>query len=910
MTARVSGNWFIEQADGSTASAQTLSIPYTDWNGNEQVAWLVGNSTDGYHFLGYSVTAGQSKALNPSSCVTDGTCWTSDSIDYVGSDSKDYSASVQAYQPPVGSPLYSSAVEASPVRFNANDYKPALASGPLHYSWRFQLAGCGLPCQTVDLTTRTSSPAYTDPVTGDQATYTWQTSGSYLVQLTASDDNGNQAVDTFPVSVGDVPPKLRLYTDCAKVTVPTLCDIRTADAGNSLTLTGTINHTGTLDDEVATVNWGDGATDTANGGPPISLGDAFLALTPSTDNKSFTLSGSHTYAKPGVYYGTVQVSDGGGGTDSATFTETIHGSQSISFPTIPTHTYGDAPFAISATGGGSGQAVTFAVTGDASVCTVSGASSGVDGSGNGTGNATVTVLKPGTCSITASQAGSTTYHAALNTTRSFTVQPAQLTITASSPSITYGGTAPAITPSYSGFVNGETASALTAPATCNVAPNSGAAGSYPTTCTGASDPNYSITYVPGTLTIGQAPLTVTATNKSMTYGGSVPAFDAGFSGFVNGDTSNVVSGVTCGAVDSSKAPVSSSTPAGQYTITCSGGSTRNYAISYQPGTLTINKANTSVTVTSAQSPSVFGQPVTITASIADTSPGSGNPGGKVEFKDGGADISGCAAQPLNTTTETATCTTSALSVASHSLTASYSGDPNFVGSSTASPVTQVVNKAATTVTLNPGAPTTKGQTVTFTAVVAATAPGAGTPSGTVTFSEGTTVLGTGQLSVTGGQDQATFSTSGLALGVHTITASYGGDGNFTASASTAVTQYINTNLSHYPKLPNGAYNLGNTNLSGAYFVGVNLTGARLVGSNLANAVFLNANLTGANLSITNLKGANFAGANLTGANLTGANLKGATGMTSATLTNVIWNGTLCPDGSASSQDGGTCIGHL
>jgi hypothetical protein len=344
--------------------------------------------------------------------VAQGLCWRSDSIDYVGSDGQDYSASVQGYQPPIGSPSYSAAVEGSPVTFKTNDYKPGSSTGAVHYAWRFQRAGCGIPCQTVDPTTLTSGPAYTDPVSGDTASYTWQTSGSYLVELTAIDAIGVQATDTFTVSVGDVPPTLQLSPDCASVSVPTLCDVRTGDTGASLTVTGTITHTGTLDDETATVNWGDGNTDTAHGGPPVGLGDNFLSLTPSTDQKSFTLSGSHTYAKPGVYSGTVQVSDQGGGTDSETFTETIHGSQSISFPAIPTHTYGDAPFAILATGGGSGQPVTFAVTGDSSVCTVSGAESGVDGSGNGTGTATVTVLKPGTCGITASQAGNATYHPA------------------------------------------------------------------------------------------------------------------------------------------------------------------------------------------------------------------------------------------------------------------------------------------------------------------------------------------------------------------------------------------------------------------------------------------------------------------------------------------------------------------
>jgi hypothetical protein len=72
-----------------------------------------------------------------------------------------------------------------------------------------------------------------------------------------------------------------------------------------------------------------------------------------------------------------------------------------------------------------------------------------------------------------------------------------------------------------------------------------------------------------------------------------------------------------------------------------------------------------------------------------------------------------------------------------------------------------------------------------------------TPTGAVTFSDGGTSLGTGQLNVVGGKVQATFSTSGLGVGAHTITASYGG-GNFLTSSSPALTQYVNTNLSSYP----------------------------------------------------------------------------------------------------------------
>jgi uncharacterized protein YjbI with pentapeptide repeats len=164
--------------------------------------------------------------------------------------------------------------------------------------------------------------------------------------------------------------------------------------------------------------------------------------------------------------------------------------------------------------------------------------------------------------------------------------------------------------------------------------------------------------------------------------------------------------------------------------------------------------------------------------------------------------------------------------------------------------------------------------------------------------------------VAGGTDQATFSTSRLGVGAHTITASYGGDGNFTVSTSAAATQYVNTNLAGYPKLPSGAYNLSNANLAGGYFVNAPLVGASLTGANLTGANFTNATLKNASLSNSNFKGATFTGANLSGANLTNSNLMGATGLKTATLTNVVWSQTQCTDGTTSNNDGGTCVGHL
>jgi hypothetical protein len=95
-----------------------------------------------------------------------------------------------------------------------------------------------------------------------------------------------------------------------------------------------------------------------------------------------------------------------------------------------------------------------------------------------------------------------------------TVSPAgPLTVTASNGTMTFGGTPPTITPSYSGFVNGDSPANLTTPPTCSTtATSTSLPGNYPSTCSGAVDANYSaISYVSGTVTvvgIDISPLTV------------------------------------------------------------------------------------------------------------------------------------------------------------------------------------------------------------------------------------------------------------------------------------------------------------------------------------------------------------------------------------------------------------------
>ena len=104
---------------------------------------------------------------------------------------------------------------------------------------------------------------------------------------------------------------------------------------------------------------------------------------------------------------------------------------------------------------------------------------------------------------------------------------------------------------------------------------------------------------------------------------------------------------------------------------------------------------------------------------------------------------------------------------------------------TSGPITVGLNATSTTLTSSQN-PSQVGQAVTFTATASSSG---GTPTGTVTFKDGAVVLGTGTLS---GAGIATFTTSTLALGSHSITASYAGTSTFAASTSAALIQAVNT----------------------------------------------------------------------------------------------------------------------
>jgi hypothetical protein len=187
----------------------------------------------------------------------------------------------------------------------------------------------------------------------------------------------------------------------------------------------------------------------------------------------------------------------------------------------------------------------------------------------------------GTYPITASAAVDPDYTISY-TAGTLTVTAVPLTIAANNKSMTYGGSLPSLTASYTGLVNGDSSASLTTQPTLSTAPANSPAGSYTITASGAVDPDYTISYVTGALAIGKAALTITADNKSMVVHGSVPALTWKPSGLVNGDA-NVTVFNTPNTAPNCSTTATSASLAGSYTITCSGAANPNYTITYVAG---------------------------------------------------------------------------------------------------------------------------------------------------------------------------------------------------------------------------------------------------------------------------------------------------------------------------------------
>ena len=199
-----------------------------------------------------------------------------------------------------------------------------------------------------------------------------------------------------------------------------------------------------------------------------------------------------------------------------------------------------------------------------------------------------------------------------------------------------------------------------------------------------------------------------------------------------------------------------------------------------PQTVVVSLNTVTVGLTATPGVSPVGGTVTLSATLAGAT-SSTAPTGTMTFYNG-TTVVGTA----SVASSAATVTTTMLPAGSDGITAMYSGD-GLYSVATSSPQTVVVRApAASSTMLSSSSPSASaGSSITFTATITS-AVSTGTPSGTVTFVDGSTTLGTGTVS----NGTATYTTTSLAVGTHSITATYGGDALFLSSTSTAFSQTV------------------------------------------------------------------------------------------------------------------------
>jgi subtilase family serine protease len=231
-------------------------------------------------------------------------------------------------------------------------------------------------------------------------------------------------------------------------------------------------------------------------------------------------------------------------------------------------------------------------------------------------------------------------------------------------------------------------------------------------------------------------------------------------------------------------------PGGQHSIAVAYGGDKSYNASNTTANITVNKAATSISLSSKTSTGTVGSPTTLTASIdaavylPNNAPSSDFPADNVQFLDGTTPISGTVTYQTATPGATgplvtATLTTSALSVGNNTITAQFNGDSNYTASGVSNSI-NIDNQISTSGSKLTASATTSqvGANLTFTYTITPAQTGGPAPTGTVQF----TCSCVEEFSSTVSNSQVQWSVSVLPAGTDVITAQYGGDSNYAASS--------------------------------------------------------------------------------------------------------------------------------
>ncbi len=566
------------------------------------------------------------------------------------------------------------------------------------------------------------------------------------------------------------------------------------------------------------------ATTLAASANPATYGSP-LILNASVAGNGANLTGSVSFADGGTILGAANVGTGG--------TATLTTSSLAAGPHTLTATYsGDTNHAVSTSSGLNEQIVqvtnlalassvnpslsglnivfTVKVTGSNSLIptgnitfTDSGNTLGtITLDGTGSGSFQTAALAIGSHSVAASYPGDRNYQAAASSLTQ-TVQSAstQVALTSSgSPAIfgtplvltagvTSNGTN--LTGSVT-FVDGGTtlgSVSLSGNGTAAFTTSAMAVGSHILTAIYSGDPNHAISTSPGlSQQIVQAASLALLSSANPSIFGAGTVFTVKVTGIgtllptgsiILTDGGTALATVTLDSTGSGTFQTAA-LPVGLHTIAASYPGDRNYQAGTGSLIQTVQSISTQVALTGSANPSVAGQSLILTASVT----GSGvNLTGSVSFADGGTLI-GLANLSAN---GTATFTTSSLLAGSHTLTAVYSGDTNHAGSTSSGLSEGIVQVAGLALTSSVN-PSLSGSNSVFT--VRVTGVGSLVPTGSVTITDGGTLVATVTLNGTG---SGSFHTASLAVGSHTITASYPGDGNYQAAVSSLIQTVENAN---------------------------------------------------------------------------------------------------------------------
>ena len=621
--------------------------------------------------------------------------------------------------------------------------------------------------------------------------------GTHSVVAIYSGD-GNFAGSTSP-SVNVLVHNPLLPTTTAEVVSPS-----TSVFGQSVTITATVAPKTGSGDPTGSVTFTDGAD---------TIGTAAVTSTGSGDQASITVSdlavGSHTvvatYSGDDTYNGSASGPSGLTVTPSATTTLVA-----TDDPTTVSGQAVDVTATVSATAPGAGVPsgnVQLVVDG-----TATGPAAALSGgvatfpplTSLGAGNHSVGVTYAGDGNFDGSTGSATQTVTRAGTTTSVTSTPSPsqedqaVTITATVVASAPGSGSPTGTVTFTSDGDPIGAATVQPDGTASISVSTLPAGTHTIAASYSGDSNYqasdsvgiSQTVLSGAATIPTTTSLVSSVDPS-TYGQLIT-----FTATVAGDGTAPVAGAVQFSVDGTNfgspvpvdehgvavSPTLASPDPGDHTVIAAFQPQPGFAASGATITQTIADASVTVGLTSSHPTTTNGQAVAFTATVSSDQIGTGVPTGVVQFSVDGKPLGGAVALDHGTATSASI---SSLLPGSHTVTALYSGDVDFVADSAT--ITQSVAQVSTTTSLAASAASvTYGQTVTFTATVVPGQASLGAPGGSVTFTDGSTPIATVPVVPNGSNGTATLVTT-LGGGSHAVTATYSGSGSFTGSTSNTVT---------------------------------------------------------------------------------------------------------------------------